>query len=491
VRSSLEQVLDTCIAELNNGADLEAVLAAYPEDADELRPMLVASAVVCVKMPLPTHKTERKSAFLAQVTERRRQVEATEGYVVEIKAGVPMPDLVARAAPEFRPLIRAAWRMFSTPAPQPSPERMAAGKARLMAMAAERRAARVVPAPDLATRVRGTCAGLWRGLCPTPTVVRRVWSSAVALLLIATILGAGAAGVGTAAASSLPGDSLYEVKELGRSAMLMFAFDPARRVELNLRYGDQRLGEIEALTRDGRAVPGDVLESWLRGQSSALADIQKLPWEQRRLLSGMLLASVDRARDELRRHGAVDDPAALSDVLSRSEALLAQARAAVDVPAVSTPEAITGLDAEPVVSVDPRRDHRRSASGDDAAANAPAPAPESKPAPPQVVVPPPVADAPPDAPVAQYVQPGDDAERNHARRHTAEAGSREPVVTALAGSTATETATVPPPAYNQPIFEEPTNTPEPPDGPTPQSPPGAGQGDPATPLPGETPVSMP
>ena len=334
MRSQPEQVLDACITKLNEGQDLEAVLEEIPELADELRPLLAAAALVRIEVPLPQHKIEHKEQLLAAVAARRRLVETANGIVVEVKAGVPLRELLARTGPDLRPLIVAAWRMYSTPAPVPRAEAMARGKATLMRMAAERQAKlsrerrgrsglRLTPGT-----ARGL-AGVRRGLLPTPSWARRAWSGAVAALITVALVGVTAAGVGGAAASSLPGDSLYGVKELGRDAQVLFAFDPARRAELNLRFAEDRMAEMVALASSGRGVPLDLVESWLENQSRALMYIEQLPLGQRELLADMLLATVDRGRELGDRLYREIDAGALERLVSGSDELAGRAQESV------------------------------------------------------------------------------------------------------------------------------------------------------------------
>jgi hypothetical protein len=457
VKPSLEQVLDTCLTELNIGADLEVVLAAHPEHADELRPMLAAAALVRLDVPPPVRKAARKEAFLEAVASRRREVETTEGYIVELKAGVPFADLLQRATPEMRPLIHAAWRMYTTAPPEPSVEKVADGKRLLMAMAVKRRAERRAAVPGVGDRMRSTLDELVHGLRPQPSAVRRAWSGAVAALLMFIVISVGVAGVGSAAASSLPGDSFYGVKQLGRSAQLLFAFDLERRAELNIRFSGQRLDEIQALTSEGRFVPIYALQAWLEGQQNALASIQQLPLDQRQFLVEMLLAMTGEPEsldEELR--GSLADPTVLDDILRSSGDLLDRARAA----AGATPE-----------TAEQRTDGER-ASGElppeKTVSRQARPRPKSEPPEEPAVVSPPAEPAaelpaPPESAAddRQFVQPaGEDSSSSPSRDRDEPAsdpgGADEP------GDEPAPAATAPsPPAFSQPIFEDPTETPEP------------------------------
>ena|GEM_PF-5964173 len=498
MKQSPEQVLDACLAQLNSGRDLEAVLAEHPEQADELRPMLAAAALMRLHVPPPVRKARGKQAFLEAVAARRRQVEIADGYVTELKAGVPYEQLLSRATPEMRPLVHAAWRMYTTAPPEPSPEKVAAGKQLLMAMAEHRREARRASQPGTAHDLRAVFGQLVAGLRVRPSVARRAWSGAVAVLVTLMILSAGVAGVGSAAASSLPGDAFYGVKELGRSAQVFFAFDPQRRAELNIRFSEQRLDEMQTLAAEGRPVPIELVEAWLSGQVDALQSLQQLPVEQRQLLAEMLLSSALSPEDlAARLRDAVSNPGALDDILKRSGTVLDEARASAgvaDESAAQEPERQSGP-GQASSELPPEKTVSRQPPAPPSAQE-----PEEQPA---VVVPTTAENAEaaegPDAaqvPEEQhYVQPVADDDRSHEPDHQ---GSGEP-------ASASEPCPVdePPaeeteaPAFNQPVFEEPTDTPEPgePGGPeqVPPADPGDEPGDepPAEPLPSPPPEPEP
>lgn len=468
MKLSLEQVLDTCLAELNRGADLEVVLAAHPEHADELRPMLAAAALVRMDVPPPVRKSARKQGFLDAVAAKRREVETTEGYIVELKAGVPFSELLDRATPEMRPLIHAAWRMYTTEPPAPSAEKVADGKLLLMAMAEKRRSERRAAVPGVGDRVRVTLDELIGGLRPRPSAMRRAWSGAVAALLMLIVLSVGVAGVGSAAASSLPGEAFYGVKELGRSAQLLFMFDPQRKAELSIEFCGERLDEIQALTSEGRVVPIEALEEWIAGQQRALANIQQLPLDQRQFLVEMLLAT-SAGQDSLDRdlRGALADPDALDDILERSGDLLDLAKASAGAAAdESDPAESAGrpdhdtssgeLPAEKTVS---RQAPSRPKSEPDSEPSVVSPPAEGASEPADELADP-AKDA---AEQRQYVQPVDDdsaaaQSRDRDRDEPAgePGGGQDPV-----DEPEPEATEPSPPAFSQPIFEDPTDTPEP------------------------------
>lgn len=272
MKQQLEHLIDASLAQLNSGMDLEAILALHPDAADELRPILAAAAWVQLDIPGPSRRLEGKQALLNAVVQRRREVELTQGFVNELKAGVPLDDLLRHAAPAMRPLLVAAWRMQTTEVPGPDPERFAEGKQLIMALAARRQTA--ARPRGLTIRLPRGVSNLVSGLGWRTRVAQRAWSGAVAAVAVAIV---GAAGVTTAAADSLPGDAFYKVKRLGESAQLWFAFDPVQRAALDTRFTANRQAEIERLIAQDRSISPGVLQAWLGGQSDVLGELHQLP----------------------------------------------------------------------------------------------------------------------------------------------------------------------------------------------------------------------
>lgn len=380
MRRSIEQVLETCLAQLNSGRELEEILEGYPLLADELRPMLAAAALARIDIPPPERKEANREVFLAMVAERRRAVNATDGYCNELKAGVPLSRLVEQAPPEVEPLLHAAWTMYSAAPPTPDPTKVAAGRKRLMSLAAERRRQRLGQR-SLVGWARDGIAEVAGGLISVPSVNRRVLTGAFATVAACLVMFVGVAGIGTAAASSLPGEPFYGMKRLGENARMLFAFDPVARADLNLRFSERRLDEIRDLVENGREVPLDLVAAWLHGQSDAWAEIQALPAEKQEELAQALLASLAaQAEIEGRLGESVSDPVGLAELLGWARSLADSARSSVaPEPAPESTEV-----ASPVVE--------------------PAPLPLPRPLPPSDLSPRPAAEEPEPAP--PVVQPG-------------------------------------------------------------------------------------
>lgn len=339
----LEALVDACVAELEKGRDLEEILEAHPDVADEIRPLLAAAAWAKIDVPPPLHSRADKRRLMEAVAVRRRVVESVDGYVNEVKAGVPLRDLVARAPQGLRPLVKAAWRMESTPSPTRDPRCVAEGRRLILDIVAERREAFGAAArPTVRSTVAGLEASLREataGMRLTPSMGRRV-RSAMAAVTVVAVLASGMAGVHTAAAGSVPGQTFYAVKRLGESAQLLLAHDAGRRAELNIRFATRRLDEINALAASGRAVPVNLMEEWLRGQSSAWAEIRDLPLAQRQLLAEMLLANVEGGGLSDDAKGAVGSQQSLEEILARSSALAEAVRDSLGATTATPEEAL-------------------------------------------------------------------------------------------------------------------------------------------------------
>jgi len=305
-------LLDKCLQQLDDGGDVEEVLATYPELADELRPALAASEWMRAFAPPPRRRLEQKQRFVAAVAERRRLVERVDGLVVEIKAGVPAAELSERLDASLRPVVAAAHRMHATDLPLPAAEAVEAGRQRLMAMAAERRRAHQ-PARAAAVGVR---RGLLQGLLPRPSLARRVLTSAAAATLAATLALAGVVRVHSVAASSLPGEAFYGVKRLGENARMLFAFDPSRRADLEALFAQRRAQELVRLEAEGREVPIDFVEEWLTGHSASAAALADLTRDQRDALSRALRAVADDGDARARLEGSGVDTEVLDALLA-------------------------------------------------------------------------------------------------------------------------------------------------------------------------------
>lgn len=314
MKFQFEQALDACLAQLNTGADFEAVLAGFPDYTDELRPALAASEWMQRLAPPPQRKLDSKSAFVAAVAERRRLVERVDGLVVEVKVGVSVNEILARTALPLQGVVFAAHAMHADVdvLPMPSADVIANGKAEFMARVAQRRGAEARGVSAAAPRSRGAWRSVFGGVAPRPTLARRAMSSAVALTLACSVAMTGLVQVGRAAASSLPGETLYQVKIIGQNARMLFSFDPDARSALRAKFAQSRMSDIETLVVSGRNVPAEAVEQLLQEQSA----IDGLSAVQRAMLGGLVRDMTNKDADlAARLRDAAGDPSTIDALL--------------------------------------------------------------------------------------------------------------------------------------------------------------------------------
>lgn len=186
-----ERRLAEALTGLDQGSDMESVLAEFPDDAGELAPLLEAAA-----RARDTFDFFEPPSTAGLASGRRRMLEAAARK--RTAAGQPRWGSVLaalRQAPSqvYRGALGAIGQLFRTPA---------------------------------------------RGL-------------AMATVLLAVVVVAGGTTV-VAAADSLPGDPLYGVKRTGERVRLALTTDPATRASLHARFNRERQTEARAVANLGR-----------------------------------------------------------------------------------------------------------------------------------------------------------------------------------------------------------------------------------------------
>lgn len=163
--------------------------------------------------------------------------EALDDCLRAVEAGASPEAALARypdLADELRPLLTAAAAARPVEPLRVPRQSEAASRARFLArarvLAGERRQA----------------AGLFGSLSLTLRM-------GLAVLAVALVSGLGAAGLVSASAQSLPGDTLYGVKRAAEQAQLAFTAGPARAA-LEDAFDQRRLAEAEAVAALGRTV---------------------------------------------------------------------------------------------------------------------------------------------------------------------------------------------------------------------------------------------
>jgi hypothetical protein len=179
---SFEQLLEDCLDELARTGEIESSLQRYPQVADRLRPLLE----------------------LAQATRHYYQV-------------VPA-----------------------------APGKLATGRERLLAAAAQQRARQAAAVMEGTTTKIASKPRLRLGLS------LRLMTLVLAVVLVMVSLGGGLAW---AAGNSLPGDLIYSVKVATEDMRLALASEPRDEVELALGFVEERAEEMQELVEAGRQVP--------------------------------------------------------------------------------------------------------------------------------------------------------------------------------------------------------------------------------------------
>lgn len=217
-----------------------------------------------------------------------------------IRAGASVQDCLASfpaEAEELAPLLETLVAVRELQATEPPlPERVAAGRERLLAQAAELRQQEVKSQPrpfaDWPSRLRQRLAA-W--VAPRPMAGR--WAITAIITLVLLILLGGSAVV--AAESSLPGDVLYPVKRTTQDVRLRLALDEAARAELERHVQAQRRADALAVAQQGRRVTVDFageIESlragtWVVSGVTLLVDAQTVVEGPRQLgLTAQVLA---------------------------------------------------------------------------------------------------------------------------------------------------------------------------------------------------------
>ena len=164
-----------------------------------------------------------------------RLFDALETCLQALEQGETIDAALARfpaLAADLRPILETslhARTLGGLPLPEGIQHR---GRARLLQRAAEMREAKHAPRRSWLVQFRPL---------------------AVALMLVVFFL----SGTGLVRASSvtLPGDSLYPIKRTWEDVRLLFTFEKVQRVNLEMEYETERLGEIGELLAEGRIEP--------------------------------------------------------------------------------------------------------------------------------------------------------------------------------------------------------------------------------------------
>lgn len=130
---------------------------------------------------------------------------------------------------ELRPLLETMQRAKSLSVPSVPEASLYRSRARVLQHAAEMRVA-----------------------TPKPRRTRFMFTRFATSLTLALVFLLGGTGIVGASSGALPGDNLYPVKRRWEEVRLWFEFSPEGREELESKYEQERLNEVDLLLNEGR-----------------------------------------------------------------------------------------------------------------------------------------------------------------------------------------------------------------------------------------------
>jgi len=168
-----------------------------------------------------------------------------------LQAGVPINEILAEVpeyAAELRPLLYAAT-LLADPNPKLVPaEKKALLHQEYMQQVAELPAITSSPFSQKAQAI----FRIVRRRSTRKAILNDLLTITITLLLTLIV---GAFTLNYLALNTIPGDPLYGTKRISERIQLTLAFDPNRQTELENRFNQRRLVELEALLQQNRSGP--------------------------------------------------------------------------------------------------------------------------------------------------------------------------------------------------------------------------------------------
>lgn len=255
--AELEASFEACLAKLELGESIEEGVAAFPDEAAALEPLLrLVTGLRNLALPAPAQDAEfvaeSRARLLARAAALREPapVPAEEAFAASLDllaAGVDPEECIdtfPHYAADLRPMLATVQALQGTaqPVPQRSPSTQSLGRQALLAAAAgtsRRRQAATAPARSW----RDVLAGLFR-----PPA--RSWATAIALLLVFVLAGATV----VSARVALPGDALYGMKRASEEVQKALTVRPESRDRLESALEQLRRDEAALVAGQGREV---------------------------------------------------------------------------------------------------------------------------------------------------------------------------------------------------------------------------------------------
>lgn len=227
--TEFESRLDECLEALTEGRwDLAECLRRYPAHAEALRPMLVAAAMTA-----------------------------------QASGVAPRPEFAAAARERF--LVASGQRLQEAMEVEPAPAFFAAARMRFL-LAAQRTKLGENAEPQPRTRHLPVFGSLFRVL-------------ASGMAAVAIFMGASAYTVASASAA-LPGDWQYPIKLQTERVRVALAFSDGAKRGVQLDIAEERVSEIERLTKRGRIIGPGVLDRLVEQTQPLVDDARDGGWDR-------------------------------------------------------------------------------------------------------------------------------------------------------------------------------------------------------------------
>lgn len=234
----IEETLDQCLDALLRGESVDSLLSRYPEQAEELRPLLQISSQTIASSsakPNPELKSETKRhlRILLGNGEGQSVLEDALDHCIDLlMQGQPVEKCLEQHpthAKALEPLLKLAFSLKQEFAVEAHAEFKDAALTRVLSSANRR----------------------GRGGLISRLLARR-WSSKGAVALAGMLLVVLVA-VGTVKASSdsMPDDLLYPVKEFTEKVELTLAMSAYKEADVHIKLANRRAQELAAMAKEG------------------------------------------------------------------------------------------------------------------------------------------------------------------------------------------------------------------------------------------------
>lgn len=206
--------------------------------------------------------------------------------------------------------------------PERDPQAATSGRMRFLQEAASMATA-VIPARSKQEPVKKRSGFFYLfGKSPVGLAARLV----LIITLAAGLLGLGGAAAVYASRDSLPGESLYPVKTWGEDVLLAFASTPQTELNLNLKYAERRMAEIDAVLDGDEELAAQAMLRLQSHMQNALQASAAINGEQSSTAMEQVRQALEQQQRLMRQLGENTDAAGESDLSQTRQMIQEQMR---------------------------------------------------------------------------------------------------------------------------------------------------------------------